>query len=101
MQRYQEGLEESIKGNEFIFDSGNLLHYNLQKIVKSEKNRIIYIYIFSRMTKKKATINPKINDDNCLQYALIVALNVLNIEKSTLKEYEKLTLLLINMLGKE
>ena len=34
---------------------------------------------------KKATINPKNNDDNCFQYALTAALNHQNIEK-TLKE---------------
>ena len=31
-QRYQEGLEESLRENEFIFDSVDLLYYNLQKI---------------------------------------------------------------------
>ena len=31
LQRYQEGLEESMKGSEFIFDSVNILHYHLQK----------------------------------------------------------------------
>ena len=31
LQRYQEELEESMKGNEFIFDSVNLLRYYLQK----------------------------------------------------------------------
>ena len=31
LQRYQEGLEESMKGSEFIFDSVNLLYYHLQK----------------------------------------------------------------------
>ena len=31
LQRYKEGLEESMKGSEFIFDSANLLHYYLQK----------------------------------------------------------------------
>ena len=32
LQRYQEGLEEKIKGSEFVFDSVDLLHYNLHKI---------------------------------------------------------------------
>ena len=27
LQKYQEGLEELIKGSEFIFDSVNLMHY--------------------------------------------------------------------------
>ena len=32
LQKYQEMLEESIKGSKFVFDSVNLLHYHLQKI---------------------------------------------------------------------
>ena len=31
LQRYQIGLEESMKESDFIFDSVNLLHYHLQK----------------------------------------------------------------------
>ena len=34
------------------------------------------------MAKKKATINPKNNDNNCFQYALTVALNYQNIKKT-------------------
>ena len=29
LQKYQEGLEESMKGKEFAFDSVDLLHYHL------------------------------------------------------------------------
>ena len=29
LQRYQEGLEESMKGSKVIFDSVNLLYYHL------------------------------------------------------------------------
>ena len=32
LQRYQEGLEESMKGSEFVFDSVNSLYYKLHKI---------------------------------------------------------------------
>ena len=32
LQRYQEGLEESMKGSEFIFDSVDVLYYNLNKV---------------------------------------------------------------------
>ena len=32
MQKYQEELEEKIRGNEFVFDSVDLLHYNLYKL---------------------------------------------------------------------
>ena len=33
LQRYQEGLEELMKGSEFIVDSVNVLYYDLNKIV--------------------------------------------------------------------
>ena len=32
LQRYQEGLEESMRGSEFIFDSVDALYYDLNKI---------------------------------------------------------------------
>ena len=32
LQRYQEGLEEKLRGSTFIFDSVDLLHYQLNKI---------------------------------------------------------------------
>ena len=32
LQRYQEGLEESMKGSKLIFDSIDILYYNLNKI---------------------------------------------------------------------
>ena len=31
LQRYQEGLEELMRGNEFTFDSVDLLYHHLQK----------------------------------------------------------------------
>ena len=32
LQKYQEGLEESMKGSEFIFDGVDVLYYDLNKI---------------------------------------------------------------------
>ena len=32
LERYQEGLEESMRGSEFIFDNVDALHYDLNKI---------------------------------------------------------------------
>ena len=32
LQRYQEGLEDSMRESNFIFDSVNSLYYNLNKI---------------------------------------------------------------------
>ena len=41
LQKYQEGLEESMRGSEFVFDSVDLLYQNLQKI--SQKRGGSYI----------------------------------------------------------
>ena len=32
LQRYQQNLEEKMRGSQFVFDSVNLLHYDLNKI---------------------------------------------------------------------
>ena len=32
LQKYQGGLEEEMRGSEFVFDSADLLHFNLHKI---------------------------------------------------------------------
>ena len=52
------------------------------------------------LKNKKATINPKTNDENCFRYALTVALNSQNISqrKKTVKEYRKLNPLLISII---
>ena len=100
LQKYQEGLEESMRrGSNFVFDSVDLLYCHLQK---TSLKRIGSSYIDSPewLQNKKATMNPKNNDDNCFQFALTVALNYQNIKKNH-KEYQKLNPLLINMIGKE
>ena len=33
LQNYQEGLEESIRGSQFVYDSADLLYYNPNKII--------------------------------------------------------------------
>ena len=63
-----------MKGSEFIFDSVNLLHYHLQK-TSLKRTGSSYIDSPKWLKNKKATINPKNNDNNCFQYALTVALN--------------------------
>ena len=32
LQKYQEGLEESMRGSEFVYDSVDALYYNLNKV---------------------------------------------------------------------
>ena len=80
LERYQEGLEELMRGSEFIFDSVDALYYDLNKISLSRSGS--YIDAPEWLKNKKATINPKTNDDNCFQYTLTVALNYLNVKNN-------------------
>ena len=69
-----------MKGSEFILDSVDLLYHNLKELSLNRKGSS-YIDSPKWLKNKKATINPKNNDNNCFQYALTVALNYQNIEK--------------------
>ena len=59
LQKYQERLEEKMRGSEFVFDSDDLLHYKLQKISLNRGGS--YIDSPEWLKNKKATINPKNN----------------------------------------
>ena len=78
MQKYQERLEEKMTGSEFVFDSVDLLHSNLHK---TSLNRSV-LNCPKWLKNKKATINPKNNDDKCFQYAVTVVLNYQNIKNN-------------------
>ena len=71
LQRYQERLEESKKGSDILLDNVDTLYYNLNKIILSGVGS--YIDSPKWLKNKKATTNPKNNDDKCFQYALTVA----------------------------
>ena len=73
MQRYQEGLGESMNGSHFIFDSVDVLYYNLNKISLNRGGS--FIVSPEWLKNKTATINSKNKDDKCFQYALTVALS--------------------------
>ena len=74
LQKYQEGLEESMRGSEFVYDSVDVLYYNLNKVSLSRGGS--YIDSPKWVKSKRATINPQNKkDDRCFQYALAVALN--------------------------
>ena len=69
-----------MRGSEFVPGSIDLLYFHLQKI--GLKRGGSYIDSPEWLKNKKATINPKNNDDNCFQYALTVALNYQNIKNN-------------------
>ena len=76
LQNYKKDLEVAIRGSEFVLDSID----HLQRI--GLKRGGSYIDSPEWLKYKKATINPKNNDDNYFQYALTVALSHQSIEKN-------------------
>ena len=64
LQRYQKGLEESMRGGNFVFDYVESLNYIFHKIDLKRGGSYIDA---PEWIKKKATINPKNHDENCFQ----------------------------------
>ena len=73
-----------MRGSEFVTNSIDLLYYHLQRISLNRKGPS-HIDSGEWLKNKKATINPKNNDNNCFQYALTVALNYQNTKKDPQK----------------
>ena len=74
LQKYQERLEESMRGSELVYDSVDALYYNHNKVSLSGGGS--YIDSPKWLKNKIATINPQNKkDDRCFQYAVTVALN--------------------------
>ena len=63
LQNYLKNLEESMRRSKFVPDNIDLLHYHLQKM--GLKRSGSYIESPKWLKNKKATINPRNNDDNC------------------------------------
>ena len=57
LQKYREGLEESMRGSEFVYDSVDVLYYNLNRVSLSRGGS--YIDSPEWLKNKKATINPQ------------------------------------------
>ena len=81
LQRYQENLQEKMKGSDFAFDGVNYLYCDLNKISISKGGS--YIDSPKWLKDKKSTINPKNNDYKCFQYAVTLALNLDKISKNS------------------
>ena len=74
LQRYQENLQEKMKGSDFAFDGVNYLYYNFNKISINRGGS--YIDSPKWLKDKKSTVNQKNNDNKCFQYAVTLALNI-------------------------
>ena len=74
LSKYQEKLEESTRGSEFVYNSVDVLYYNLNKVSLSRGRS--YIDSTKWVKNKRATINSQNKkDDRCFQYAVTFALN--------------------------
>ena len=74
LQRYQENLQEKMRGSDFVFDGVNFLYYDFNKISISRGGS--YIDSPKWLKDKKSTMNQKNNDNKCFQYAVTLALNL-------------------------
>ena len=74
LQRYQENLQEKMKGSDFEFDGVNFLYYDFNKISIGRGGS--YVDSPKWLKDKKSTINQKNNDHKCFQYAVTLALNI-------------------------
>ena len=78
IQKYEENLQNKMKGSDFEFDGVNFLYYDFNEI---SLNRVgSYIDSPKWLKDKKSIINPKNNDDKCFQYAVTLPLNLDNID---------------------
>ena len=79
LQKYQDNLQNKMKGSDFIFNGINYLYYDLNRITISKGRS--YIESPKWLMDKKCTINQKNTDNKCFQYAATLALNFNNIDK--------------------
>ena len=79
LQKYEENLQEKMRGSKFEFDGVNFLYYDFNKISLNRGGS--YIDSPKWLKDKQSTINPKNNDYKCFQYAVTLALNFDKIKK--------------------
>ena len=79
LQRYQDNLNEKMRGSDFIFNGVNYLFYDFNRVSISKGGS--YIESPKWLQHKKCTINQKNNDNKCFQYATTPALNFNKIDK--------------------
>ena len=85
LRNYQED-SKIIKGSDFAFENVELMDYKLHRVrLRTSRS---YVKSPKCSANKKATINPKNkNDDECLRWSIISALNYNEITK---KEFENI-----------
>ena len=78
-QKYEENLQNKMRGSDFEFDGVNFLYYDFNKISLNRGRS--YIDSPKWLKDKKSTINPKSSADKSFQCAVTLALNIDRIKK--------------------
>ena len=78
LKKYEENLQEKMKGSDFEFDGVNFFCYDFNKTSINRGGS--YIDSPQWLKNKKSTINPKNNDGKCFQYAATLSLNLNSID---------------------
>ena len=79
IQKYEENLQNKMRGLDFEFDGVNFLYYDFNEISLNRGGS--YIDSPKWLKDKKSTINPKNNDDKCFQYAVTLTRNLHKINR--------------------
>ena len=79
LQKYQDDLQNKMKGSDLIYNGINYLYNDLNRITISKGGS--YIESPKWLKDKKCTINQKNNDNKSFQYAATLALNINSIDK--------------------
>ena len=80
LQRYQDNLNEKMRGSDFIFNGINYLFYDFNRVSISKGGS--YIESPKWLKDKKCIVNQKKNDNKCFQYATTLALNFNKIDRN-------------------
>ena len=80
LQKYQDNLQNKMRGSDFVFDAINCIYYDFDRITISKGGS--YIESPKWLKDKKCTINQKNSDNMCFKYAATLALNLNKINKN-------------------
>ena len=78
IQKYEENLQNNMRGPDFEFNGVDFLYYDFNEVSLNRGGS--YIDSPKWLKDKKSTINHKNNHDKCFQYAVTLALNLDNID---------------------
>ena len=79
LQKYQDNLNEKMRGSDFVFNGINYFYYDFNRVSISKGGSCIDSPKW--LKDKKSTVNQKDNDNKCFQYTTTLALNSNKINK--------------------